>query len=230
MKRVLRKTAKALLYTVLSIIGLVGLYLLAAWALSRIPVAREEGPAEVEIYLLSNGVHSDIVLPACNDIRDWRTKVPVSNTIGNDSTANYLALGWGDKGFYLETPTWNDLKFSTAFKAAFALSSSAMHATYYNYMNTGHDCKRMMISREQYVRLVAFIDKSFKQDADGRFIYIPTNVNYGSNDAFYDANKRYHLFHTCNTWTNNALKSCGQLACLWTPFDKGIFYQYNKQP
>jgi len=36
------------------------------------------------------------------------------------------------------------------------------------------------------------------------------------------------LFHTCNTWANNALKACGQKASLWTPFDTGIFYHYQK--
>jgi hypothetical protein len=35
------------------------------------------------------------------------------------------------------------------------------------------------------------------------------------------------MFHTCNTWANNGLKSCGQKAALWTPFDSGIFGQYS---
>jgi hypothetical protein len=50
---------------------------------------------------------------------------------------------------------------------------------------------------------------------------------YGDNDAFYEAIGSYNLFKTCNTWTNNALKSCGQKACFWTPFESGIFYQYK---
>jgi hypothetical protein len=37
----------------------------------------------------------------------------------------------------------------------------------------------------------------------------------------------YNLFHTCNTWTNDALKAGGQKACWWTPFDAGIFRQYQ---
>ena len=51
--------------------------------------------------------------------------------------------------------------------------------------------------------------------------------DYGKNDAFYEATGRYSLFHTCNTWTNNALKIAGQKACVWTPFDTGIFYHYQ---
>ena len=46
-------------------------------------------------------------------------------------------------------------------------------------------------------------------------------------DAFYDAKGSYNLTRTCNTWTNNALKAAGLKACLWTPFDSGIFWQYR---
>ena len=50
---------------------------------------------------------------------------------------------------------------------------------------------------------------------------------YGNSDAFYDATGSYSLFHTCNSWTNNALKAAGMKASVWTPFDKGIFHQYK---
>ena len=59
-------------------------------------------------------------------------------------------------------------------------------------------------------------------------MYINTDAVYGKNDAFYEANGSYSLFHTCNTWANNGLKACGQKACFWTPFDSGIFYHYDK--
>lgn len=64
-------------------------------------------------------------------------------------------------------------------------------------------------------------------NAEGRTIHIGTHANYGLTDAFYDGVGRYNLFRTCNTWTNDALKACGQKACWWTPFDTGIFRQYR---
>ncbi|MCX6352889.1 MAG: DUF2459 domain-containing protein, partial [Bacteroidetes bacterium] len=36
------------------------------------------------------------------------------------------------------------------------------------------------------------------------------------------------LFYTCNTFTNQALKAGGLKACLWPPFDKGIFKKYEE--
>lgn len=224
----MKKIIKIILYPILGLIILTGLYLLAAFSLSRISVAEEAGAAdEVSIYLLTNGVHSDIVLPARTAQMDWNTFVPFSHTTSKDTLAQYLAFGWGDKGFYLQTPTWADLKFSTAFKATFALSTAAMHTTYYRDMYEGDDCVKIMISRDQYARLVEYVKSGFQQDADGRAMHIRTNANYGPTDAFYEGRGRYNLFYTCNTWTNNALKRCGQRACLWTAFDKGIFYHYR---
>ena len=83
------------------------------------------------------------------------------------------------------------------------------------------------MSKAQYTRLIAYVKGSFTQTDDGHFMVIKTNANYGKNDAFYEANGSYSMLHTCNTWANNGLKSCGQKAAFWTPFDTGIFGQYR---
>jgi len=210
------------------VVFLVGFYLLSAYFLSRIEVGKEAvSSKDVSIYILTNGVHTDLVLPVKNEIIDWSTDIKYKNTPSQDSLVNFLAMGWGDKGFYLETPTWADLKASTAFKAAFSLSTSAIHATFHKEMKEGDDCKKIELSREQYTRLVKYIKASFKTDPSGKAINIETTANYNQNDAFYEANGSYNLFHTCNTWANNGLKSCGQKASFWTPFDTGIFYHYK---
>lgn len=224
----LKKAFKITGYTVLGLILFVCIYLLMAFVLSRIRVDKEMTSAnDVVIYILTNGVHTDLVMPVKNPQIDWSTEIKFHNTASKDSLMEYVALGWGDKGFYLETPTWADLKFSTAFKAAFSLSTSAIHATFYKNMKEGETCKKISISKEQYSRLIKFIKNSFRTNSSGNFIHIVTNANYGKDDAFYEANGSYNLFHTCNTWANNGLKTCGQKACLWTPFDTGIFYHYD---
>jgi uncharacterized protein (TIGR02117 family) len=223
-----KKIAKVALKLVLGFVAFVLLYLLLAFLFSVWSVKKDATTSnDVAIYILTNGDHTDIVVPVKNDITDWSKEISYQNTVGRDTTRQYLAIGWGDKGFYLNTPTWADLKFSTAFKAAFALSTSAIHATYYQAMPESNDCKKIMISNEQYKRLVAFVDSSFKRDAAGKVINIKTNANYDKNDAFYEAKRKYNLFYTCNTWANNALKASGQTACVWTPFDRGIFYHYR---
>ncbi len=83
-----------------------------------------------------------------------------------------------------------------------------------------------MISNAEYARLVNYISNSFQKDSTGHVVGIVTNANYNNADAFYEAKGSYSMLHTCNTWANNALKSCGQKACWWTPFDTGIFLKY----
>jgi len=224
----LKRTLKIIGVSVGSFVAFVGVYFGAAYILSRMSVEREQtSEATIPIYIKTNGVHTNIVVPARTDLIDWTRQITFSNTKGNDTTAQYLGFGWGDKGFYLETPTWNDLTFTTAFKAVFGLSTTAMHTTFYTTLTENDSCKKMMLSKEQYKRLVQFIRNDIPTDSAGNAQHIVTNAIYGLNDAFYEARGTYSLFHTCNTWTNNALKFCGQKACVWTPFDTGIFYQYK---
>ncbi|MFY1047159.1 TIGR02117 family protein [Chryseobacterium sp. GP-SGM7] len=211
------------------ILGIIVVYALLGYLLPFIEVsAKEDGEKkEIPIYIYTNGVHTDIVMPVKNDLQDWSAKIPFANTKSKKTDYQYIGIGWGDKGFYLDTPTWADLKFSTAFNAAFWLSDSAMHCSYYRKMTVADDCKMMMISRNQYKDLVKFVDDKFDKDADGNYILIPTDAVYSDNDAFYDAKGKYSFLNTCNTWANDALKSAGQKAALWTPSDYGIFLHYK---
>lgn len=224
----LKKVFKILLKSILLFLGFILLYIAASYLLSKITINKEENTKpEVEIFILTNGVHTDIVVPTKNDQMDWSKQINFENTKAADLTYKYLAMGWGDKGFYLETPEWSDLKASVALKAATGLSTTAIHATYYKRIKLGDDCKSMMISKEQYNRLITFITDTFQKNDSGSFLLIKTNANYGKTDAFYEANGSYSLFYTCNTWANSALKTSGQKCCLWTPMDTPIFSKYN---
>lgn len=218
-----------ILKTIGVILGIVIIYIVLGLALPLIPVsAKDDGQEKViPIYIYTNGVHTDIVMPVKNDLQDWSRKIPFDNIKSKKTDYNYIGVGWGDKGFYLDTPTWADLKFSTAVKAAFWMSESAMHCTYYRAMKEGDDCKMIMISRNQYKDLVKFVEDKFDRDQNGNFILIPTNAVYDDNDAFYDAKGTYSFLYTCNTWSNDALKAAGQKAALWTPTDFGIFRHYK---
>jgi uncharacterized protein (TIGR02117 family) len=224
-----KKKLRFFLKLILGFVGFLLVYILCAYLLPKIPVnsdVRQEGKS-IPVYILSNGVHTDIVLPVKNHLHDWTQKVTYENTIAKDSTAQLVAFGWGDKGFYLETPTWADLKVSTALKEATGLSKSAIHATFYKNLKENDRCKRILVSQSEYQNLVAFIDSSFQSDSDS-YIGIETDAVYGKNDAFYEAKGNYSLFYTCNTWTNNALKAANQKAALWSPTDTGILYHYSK--
>ena len=226
--KLLKRSLKITIWFIVSFVGFLLVYVVSALGLSRISVNSEVVQEEkaIEIFILSNGVHTDIVVPIKNEIKDWRNEIQFQQTKSNDSVANYLAFGWGDKGFYLETPTWADLKASTAIKAATGLSSSAMHTAFYKNLSENDNCRKIQISKENYQKLVTYISESFQRDSKQNNQWIAGH-SYGKNDAFYEAKGSYSLFYTCNTWTNNALKSANLKACFWTPYDKGILYHYK---
>ena len=211
------------------ILGAVFLYIILGLLLPLIPVSAEktDDPKIIEAYILTNGVHTDIVVPVKTKWMDWSKKLPYSNLKGKKENYQFISFGWGDKGFYLNTPTWAELKFSTAFKAAFWLSDSAMHCTYYNEMKLGKDCKKIMLTQKQYQALIQFIDDRFDKDSAGNYQFIKTDAVYGDNDAFYNAKGSYNFTYTCNTWANDGLKVAGQKAAFWTPTDFGIFRHYK---
>ncbi|RZJ69834.1 MAG: TIGR02117 family protein [Flavobacterium sp.] len=224
LKKLLKYTGR----TLLGILLFIGAYLLAAVVLPLIPVnAIPEKSDDVTIYINSNGVHTDILVPIKNDVKDWSREILYTHTKSRDSIMRYVAFGWGDKGFYLDTPQWSDLKASTAFKAAFYMGTAAMHTKFYNRVKEDEDCIRLTISKQDYQMLVNYIDESFQYD-EGRKVLWIKDRSYGDFDAFYEAKRKYSLFYTCNTWANNALKAANQKAALWTPTDSGIFYHYRE--
>lgn len=211
------------------ILGLIVLYVILALTLPYIEIPKKATTekANIPIYIYTNGVHTDLVVPVKTAQIDWSQKIPYQNTKSKQENFKYLGIGWGDKGFYLDTPTWSQLKFSTAFYAAFWLGESAMHCTYYHEIKEGKDAKKIMLTENQYTDLIKFIDSKFDKNSTGNIILIPTNAVYGENDAFYEAQGSYSFINTCNTWTNDGLKAAGQKAAFWTPTDFGIFQHYK---
>ncbi|MFT4061899.1 MAG: TIGR02117 family protein [Edaphocola sp.] len=207
------------------------LYVAAGWLIPFIPVNRNvtyKRPNEVTIYIKTNGVHTDLAVPVKTGLMNWNDLIKYQDTDLKDTTYRYVGIGWGDKGFYLQTPQWSDLKFSVAFKAMTGLGSSAIHATFYKNLLENESTKAINISNKDYLLLIDYIRSSFVLDSTGNSINILSqNDGYGNMDAFYEAKGSYSLFHTCNTWANGGLKAAKQKAALWTLLPGGIFRHYQ---
>jgi uncharacterized protein (TIGR02117 family) len=216
-------------YTVLSVLFLVLLYLVVAVLFTVIPsnmfsMQPEKG---IAIYIKSNGVHTDLVLPTENNFYNWNEKILLEDFAPDTVDYQWTAFGWGDKGFYLDTPNWADLKISTAINAMIPPSPTAMHVSLYgNYIKENKLTKKIILTEEQYLILCQYVFNSFQKDKDGKFILIKNYHYSGANDNFYEAEGDYHLFNTCNNWANSALKTTGVKTALWAPFDKCIFYHF----
>lgn len=209
----------------LAILSLTILYLVIAIICSAIPVNRtQNNMGNITIYLRSNGTHTDFVFPVKNEVRDWQQLSTPEHTLSKRGDFQYISFGWGDLEFYQQTPEWSDLRFPVAFQAVFLRKQSAMHVEFLDDLYYRRHIIALKITREQYSRLSKFISQSFQLDPSGNVTPV-NDLHYGPNDAFYPAERSLNLFYTCNTWVNEGLKNAGLPACLWTPFDEGIFYQ-----
>lgn len=230
----LRRWLRRLLFALASFLALVGLYLGLAYGLAAIRVdGAAPGPGEpIEIGLFSSPVHTDLLLPVHNDIVDWEKWLPEGAFDRAIGGYPYVSLGWGDRGFYLETPTWDDLKVSTALIAVSGVGASVMHveyrdapADYVDSLDFHMRCLR--IDREHYRALVAFVQASFARDAAGRPVPIPfppalRGGYWNGPSGFYEAVGHYSLIRTCNVWTVEAMRAAGLPTPLWSPFPGGV--------
>jgi uncharacterized protein (TIGR02117 family) len=205
------------------------LYFAAVFLLPHIQFSSKSNNTKYLCYLKSNGSHVDLVMPLKTKHYDWMSYLSMEHIEYQDSTFQWVAFGWGDKNFYLNTPTWGDLTFSTAFKAAFWLSSGAIHVTYYQDISPSEKCLPIHLNENQMAELHDFILNDFNLNDAKKPIHIPTNMNYGPQDCFYESTKKYSLFHTCNTWVNDALKDIEANHCLWTALEFGVMDLYQNQ-
>jgi len=203
-------------------------YLLMAFIGSVIPVNTdfEAKDTVLDIYLYEQDLHTDILLPVHSEIISWDSIFKPEHTLAKPVNSKLIGFGWGDLNFYRNTPQWEDLKLNVAFKTVFLKSQSALHTRFYNEIPDSENLLKISVSEEQYKKLSNYILASLSKKNLKEIQPVP-DLNYYRDDAFYPAKTSFHLFKTCNTWVNDALKQSGLKACLWTPFSKGIFYTYR---
>ena len=127
MHRFLRRLGK----TLAALLAVLLAYLLAAFTLGSIVLTPERhGRRDITLYLLDNGVHTDLALPLANDTYDWTTFIRPEDARDTAFAPAYVAFGWGDRAFYLETPHWRDLKATTAWNAISGQGATIIHATF----------------------------------------------------------------------------------------------------
>lgn len=208
-----RRQPRALQIAVLAIAGFVAMYLTAGLvgaALVANPRRRE--PAQgVTIWVESNGIHTDLVMPKRAAGVDWRS-VFEADAIGDPRFAGheFVAIGWGERRFFLDTPTWWDVRAQTVVAAALGSNETVLHVEHVARPVEGERVQRVVLREAEYRRLAEFVRASLAEERPVR--------GYGNYDAFYSARGRYDALRTCNTWTGAALRVAGVRVGRWTPF------------
>ena len=195
---------------------------------------------ELEIYVTSNGFHTDIVIPIRRKSEiDFFKIVSQDSVIASylEKTNSYkwLSVGWGDKGFYNESYNGNFPSFFACSNAALLPSETLMHIDFFeNDLIENKNCKKITLKKEGYQSLLQHITSSFrivkeaknKENKKAKFVRL-LQKGYSNSDYFFEANGSYHLFYTCNSWTNEGLQKANQKTGRFTPFAQTILYHLD---
>jgi len=69
---------------------------------------QDSGPVVVKAYVYTSGVHTDLVVPVRAQGVDWSLAFPAQHFGEPPRDASFIAIGWGDREFYLDTPRWGE--------------------------------------------------------------------------------------------------------------------------
>lgn len=218
----LRRAARALAWLAGGFTAVVVLCLLTSWIGSSIPrngdwIEPAPGAADsVEIMVGTNGVHTELVLPLVTPEKDWRRDFPVTDIPASGEPYTHVAVSWGEREVFLNTPSWSDLRLSTAV-GAMTGGEALLHVSHYVRPAPDDDFRPLRLTSAQYARLVARIETALAPQERRR-----KHRGYFDNDVFYDAPGRYSWRQTCNQWTSDTLAAAGVRTGWWTPFAGGV--------
>jgi len=100
-----------------------------------------------------------------------------------------------------------------------------LHVEYLFDAGPGEYFHEVLLSRQQYRELVAFVESSIGAIGEHGAAEPVTSVTYGSTDRFYFATGRYHAFNTCNQWTGRGLARAGVPVGIWTPLKPHVLWR-----
>jgi uncharacterized protein (TIGR02117 family) len=180
-----------------------------------IPANRAWRPAAqgIEIFVETNGVHTGLIVPKLAAGVDWQDLArPGDIADPRFAARTHLAIGWGERAFYLGTPTWADIRLSTTLHAAIGSDDTLVHIEHVSRPLPSREQRAIILRPDEYRRLAKFIRASL----DGA--HPAHRHGYGRHDAFYAGRGRYDAVRTCNAWTGAALRHAGVRIGWWTPF------------
>ena len=178
------------------------------------------------IYVSSDGFHTNFFIPVETPIFNWRTRLNLDQIANRPSQAyRYLQFGWGDRIFYIETPSWEQVRASNALRALFYWQNQSAlfikgHATLPTLPNDQLQC--LKLSQSDYLALMQFIQATFA----GGDRTPPQRLASGQDQAsgFFAADGYYSILNTCNSWTANGLRAANVNTPLWAGLAQPVMW------
>ena len=208
---------------------LIGALALAAFAIIAAFVPRPlfpvavAGGGTVDIFVAANPIHSDVIIPFDDAARSEFAFLRAGHGADwfDNPNVRFISFGRGGRAFYIETPTWSDLKTVPLLKGL-SLDNATIHVEPLGEIfRDNPSVTALTISTEGLVSLRKEIRASFTKGADNAPILI-VGKSYGQFDDFYEATGYFNALLGCNTWTAQMLRVAGLRTGLWNPLPQSL--------
>lgn len=203
-----------------------GLLALVGGTLLPWPLMSQEaaGVKSAEILVITNPIHTDIAIAATPEALKTFGFLREAGLPLDAPGLRWIVFGWGGRAFYLETPTWSQLKAVPVAKAL-TLDSSVMHVELAGEINPAlPNVKPIPVSAAQIERLYSAIKNSFAQNEP---VAIP-DAGYRDNDRFFEAKGGFNVLFGCNVWAARVLRAAGFRTGLWNPLPQSLVYSLER--
>ena len=171
-------------------------------------------PGTVVLFVETNGVHTGLTLPVFAAGVNWMDDFPITDA-DPALPATHVLIGWGAHDFYLNTPTWAELKLSTALEAGLGLDTTLLHVVHLANPTEQPWRRPLRLTPDQYRALAAGI-RAARVAGDAPI------AGYTEDDVFYPAHGHYSVAVTCNEWIGARLREAGVRTGVWTPLSAGV--------
>jgi len=173
------------------------------------------GEPRVEIFVVSHGYHSGLVLPreTLAEAAGRRGDAALVTVSQRFAGFHWLEVGWGDEGFYRHVPDAAALTFGLAIRALFRPGNpSVVHVVGF----PGHprevfarsDLVRIELSSRGWARMLDGLEASFDK-GDGGAALEPLGPGLYGPSLFYRGTEAFHVFNVCNHWVARLLSAAG---------------------
>lgn len=178
------------------------------------------GPTR-RILVLANPIHTDIALPADPDVIERFGFLADAGVPVFAPSVKWLVVGWGGRAFYLETPTWSDLKPGPVL-SALTLDRAVMHVDLGGGIEPGAaGVTPVDLAPDAFAEVLQATLAGFARGADGAPQLIEGR-SYGEYDRFYEGSGRFNALVGCNTWTSAVLRAGGLRTGWWNPLPQSL--------
>lgn len=217
------KMIKFFKYVSYIFIGFFSCYLVSSLVLENVFIGEKKLKSNRTYiaYVSSADIHTEFIFPVSNELFNWTEIIPVNLVTNKIPEPKYISIGWGSRDFFFNMKTWDEINYPVVLKAIFLPGESTLHVEYLKDTGKGTEKFPLFLTKKEYLDLISYVKNFFILDSERKVQKI-SDFSYYETDKFFKSYGSYHMFNTCNMWTQKGLEKINALRPIWSPGKYGI--------